>query len=225
MADCFILTKHCSRFVGYPNAGKSTLLSMISRTSPAISPVPFTTVHPQIGTVVFDDGRSFTVADLPGLIEGSHIKMGLGSRFLKHTLRSKILLFVVDINGFQLDFRSPIRTAFDAVVFLTKELEMYEPNLLKKRAVLAINKIDQLDDRQKILEFYHYLDNAKQVLENDYEEKWRPTRLFHFDDIVEIAGKHGTHCDRLCSILRRVLDDQASEDKSNRRSSSFSSSF
>lgn len=212
-----MMKKHsfCFRFVGYPNAGKSTLLSMISRSRPAISPVPFTTVHPQVGTVIFDDGRSFTVADLPGLIEGSHIKMGLGSRFLKHTLRSKILLFVIDINGFQLDFHSPIRSAFDAIVFLSKELELYEPNLLKKRAVLALNKIDQIESEKKIQEFYHCLENADSILENDYEEKWRPKKLFQFDEIVEIAGKTGTNCDQLCSILRRVLDEQTFESSSS----------
>ena len=139
---------------------------MLSRTRPAISPVPFTTLHPQIGTVVFDDGRSFTIADLPGLIEGSHIKMGLGSRFLKHTLRSKILLFVIDINGFQLEFRSPLRSAFDSIVFLTKELELYEPSLLHKPAILAINKIDQLEDKSKLTEFYYSLDNYKEILKN-----------------------------------------------------------
>ena len=194
---------------------------MLSRTRPAISPVPFTTVHPQIGTVVFDDGRSFTVADLPGLIEGSHLKMGLGSRFLKHTLRSKILLFVIDVNGFQLDSRSPLRSPFDSLVFLSKELELYEPNLFEKRAVLALNKIDQLADRTKLQEFYHSLDNADVLLENDYEENWRPKRLFRFDEIVEIAGKHGTNCDQLCSILRRVLD----EENSGTRQRTFSSSL
>ena len=194
---------------------------MLSRTRPAISPVPFTTVHPQIGTVVFDDGRSFTVADLPGLIEGSHLKMGLGSRFLKHTLRSKILLFVIDVNGFQLDLRAPLRSAFDSIVFLSKELELYEPNLFKKRAVLALNKIDQLADRTKLQELYHCLDNADVLLENDYEEKWRPKKLFQFDKIVEIAGKHGTNCDQLCAILRRVLDEQNSVQLQRTSSSSL----
>lgn len=211
----------CFSFVGYPNAGKSTLLSMLSRTRPAISPVPFTTLHPQIGTVVFDDGRSFTIADLPGLIEGSHIKMGLGSRFLKHTLRAKILLFVIDINGFQLDFRSPQRTAFDSIVFLTKELELYEPRLLTKPAVLAINKIDQLEDKTKLNEFYYALDNYRDVLENEYEEQWRPKTLFQFEHIVEIAGKHGTNCEHLCSILRQTLDQFTERDSNRIKFSSF----
>ena len=208
-------------FVGYPNAGKSTLLSMLSRTQPAISPVPFTTLHPQIGTVVFDDGRSFTIADLPGLIEGSHIKMGLGSRFLKHTLRSKILLFVIDINGFQLELRSPIRSAFDSIVFLTKELELYEPSLLNKPAILAINKIDQLDDQDKLKEFYYSLENHRKILTDEFEEKWRPKRFFHFEHIVEIAGKYGTNCQHLCAILRRSLDDLADRENEKIKFSSF----
>jgi Obg family GTPase CgtA len=208
-------------FVGYPNAGKSTLLSMLSRTKPAISPVPFTTLHPQVGTVIFDDGRSFTIADLPGLVEGSHVKMGLGSRFLKHTLRSKILLFVIDINGFQLELRSPLRSAFDSIVFLTKELELYEPSLLRKPAILAINKIDQLEDQSKLQELYHCLDNYEEVLKNDYEERWCPKAFFRFEHIVEIAGKHGTNCDQLCSLLRRSLDTQADRERRSTKLSSF----
>jgi Obg family GTPase CgtA len=210
----------CS-FVGYPNAGKSTLLSMLSRTQPAISSVPFTTLHPQIGTVIFDDGRSFTIADLPGLIEGSHIKMGLGSRFLKHTVRSKILLFIIDINGFQLELRSPLRSAFDSIVFLTKELELYQPSLLNKPAILAINKIDQLEDKTKLNELYYSLDNYKNILENEYEDKWRPENFFHFEHIIEIAGKHGTNCDHLCSILRHSLDEQLNREKQKIKFSSF----
>ncbi|CAF0738451.1 unnamed protein product [Didymodactylos carnosus] len=203
-------------FVGYPNAGKSTLLSMLSRTKPAISASPFTTVDPQLGTVIFEDGRSFTVADLPGLVEGSHIKFGLGSRFLKHTIRSKILLFVIDINGFQLSFHSPLRTAFDSIVFLTKELELYEPSLLDKPAILAINKIDQLenpDNDEKLKEIHYYLDNYKEILERDYEEKWRPKKFFEFKHIVPIAGKHGTNCSELCTVLRAVLDEQANMER------------
>ena len=194
---------------------------MLSRTRPAISPVPFTTLHPQVGTVIFDDGRSFTIADLPGLIEGSHIKMGLGSRFLKHTLRSKILLFVIDITGFQLEFRSPVRSAFDSLVFLTKELELYEPLLLNKPAILAINKIDQLTDKQPLIDFYHSLDNYRQCLADEFEEKWRPEKFFQFEHIVEIAGKHGTNCDHLCSILRRSLDEQALRERGPMKISSF----
>jgi GTPase involved in cell partitioning and DNA repair len=194
---------------------------MLSRTKPAISPVPFTTLHPQVGTVMFDDGRSFTIADLPGLIEGSHIKMGLGSRFLKHTLRSKILLFVIDINGFQLEFRSPLRSAFDSIVFLTKELELYEPSLLHKPAILAINKIDQLQDKTKLNELYYSLDNYKDILNNEYEDKWRPENFFHFEHIVEIAGKYGTNCDNLCSILRSSLDKQSDREIRKIKFSSF----
>ncbi|CAF0887597.1 unnamed protein product [Adineta ricciae] len=199
-------------FVGYPNAGKSTLLSMLSRTRPAISPVPFTTLHPQIGTVIFDDSRSFTIADLPGLIEGSHIKMGLGSRFLKHTLRSKILLFVIDINGFQLDLRSPLRSAFDSIVFLTKELELYEPTLLRKPAILAINKIDQLEEQDKLREFYHSLENYQEILKNDYEEQWCLKEFVRFEHIVEIAVKNQImsddfiYCRNPYEFIESVLD-------------------
>ena len=196
---------------------------MLSRSRPLISSTPFSTIHPQVGTVIFDDGRSFTIADLPGLIEGSHLKIGLGSRFLKHTLRSKILLFVVDINGFQLDLRSPIRSAFDAIVFLTKELENYQPLLLEKPALLAINKIDELKDQQKLQELYYCLENSHRILIDQYEEKWRPKKLFHFEDIVEISAKWGTHCDHLCAVLRDSLDrlDEKTRTEDGKALSSF----
>ena len=105
-------------FVGFPNAGKSTLLKAISRASPKIASYPFTTIQPNLATCDFPDLRRMTLADLPGLIEGASYNLGMGHRFLKHVERCSILLFIVDINGFQFKADSPHRSAVDTVKLL-----------------------------------------------------------------------------------------------------------
>lgn len=92
--------------------------------------------------IAYDDYRQITVADLPGLIEGAHKNRGLGHRFLKHIERTKLLLFMVDINGFQLSHEYPHRQAFETVVLLNKELELYGKDVLSKPALLVVNKMD-----------------------------------------------------------------------------------
>uniref|UniRef100_T1J6A8 OBG-type G domain-containing protein n=1 Tax=Strigamia maritima TaxID=126957 RepID=T1J6A8_STRMM len=129
-------------FVGFPNAGKSTLLQAISKAKPKVASYPFTTIQPSVGIVQFPDHLQIALADLPGLIEGAHYNVGMGHRFLKHVERTKLLLFVVDVNGFQLGVKYPFRSAFETIVLLNKELELYKEELLDKRAVLVINKMD-----------------------------------------------------------------------------------
>ncbi|GFR08311.1 GTP-binding protein 10 [Trichonephila clavata] len=107
-------------FVGYPNAGKSTLLSALSNAKPKIANYPFTTIAPNIGMLCYDDFRKISAADLPGLIEGAHMNYGMGHKFLKHCVRTKILLFVVDIDGFRLNPNTPHRTAFETVMLLNR---------------------------------------------------------------------------------------------------------
>ncbi|XP_018419559.1 PREDICTED: LOW QUALITY PROTEIN: GTP-binding protein 10 [Nanorana parkeri] len=104
--------------VGFPNAGKSSLLSKVSHAKPQIADYPFTTVKPELGKIMYSDFKQISVADLPGLIEGAHINRGMGHKFLKHVERTKQLLFVVDIGGFQLSFKTPFRTAFETVQLL-----------------------------------------------------------------------------------------------------------
>jgi len=119
--------------VGLPNAGKSTLLACISEAKPKIASYPFTTLTPNLGTVNTSDFSSFTVTDIPGLIEGAHEGRGLGHTFLRHIERTGFLLFLVDLtaNNPIEDYRTILR-----------ELELYHPALLKKGRVLAFNKID-----------------------------------------------------------------------------------
>ncbi len=126
--------------VGFPNAGKSTLLSVISAAKPKIADYAFTTLVPQLGMVEYRDGRSFCVADLPGIIEGAAEGKGLGHRFLRHIERNSILLFVIPADS------KNHREEFN---ILLNELEMYNPELLHKNFVIAISKSDMLDDELK----------------------------------------------------------------------------
>ncbi len=123
--------------VGFPNAGKSTLLSVITEARPKIADYAFTTLTPQLGMVDYRDGRSFCMADLPGIIEGAAEGKGLGHRFLRHIERNSALLFLIpaDSKDHGEEFR-----------ILVNELEKYNPELLHKRFVIAISKSDMLDD-------------------------------------------------------------------------------
>ncbi len=121
--------------IGYPNAGKSTLISRISKARPKIADYPFTTKEPALG-VVRHKGHEFVVADIPGLIEGAHKGKGLGDKFLRHIERTKILIHLVDMSG--LNGRDPVMDYRQ----LNKELEFYSKDLAKKPQVIAANKMD-----------------------------------------------------------------------------------
>ncbi|OQR95749.1 GTPase [Thraustotheca clavata] len=123
--------------VGYPNAGKSTLLRSLSRATPEVAPYPFTTLHPFVGIVEFPDTYRFSVADLPGLIEGAHKNVGLGHDFLRHIERTKILLYVLDTAG--TEGRDPI-SDFE---HLQNELELYAPNITSRPSLIVANKMDE----------------------------------------------------------------------------------
>jgi GTP-binding protein len=123
--------------VGYPNAGKSTLLTAISHARPKIAPYPFTTLHPQIGIVEYPDFHRLTVCDVPGLIEGAHRNVGLGHQFLRHIERCKVLVVLLDMAG--TDGRAP----WDDYKKLLSELELYDPGLLERPRLVVGNKIDE----------------------------------------------------------------------------------
>ena len=123
--------------VGYPNAGKSTLLTAISHARPKIAPYPFTTLHPQIGIVEYPDFYRLTVCDVPGLIEGAHRNVGLGHEFLRHIERCKVLVMLLDMAG------SDGRAPGDDYEHLLEELGLYDPALLKKPRLVVANKMDE----------------------------------------------------------------------------------
>ncbi|XP_038598327.1 GTP-binding protein 10 isoform X1 [Tachyglossus aculeatus] len=156
--------------VGFPNAGKSSLLSKVSHAHPDIADYAFTTIKPELGKIMFPDYKQISVADLPGLIEGAHMNLGMGHRFLKHVERTKQLLFVVDVSGFQLSSYSPFRTAFETIALLTKELELYQEELQTKPSLLVINKMDLPDAEEKCEELLNQLKAPKDPALNKSSE-------------------------------------------------------
>lgn len=123
--------------VGFPNAGKSTFLSVVSAAKPEIANYPFTTLTPNLGIVSYRDHRSFIVADIPGIIEGAHEGKGLGIRFLKHIERNSLLLFMIPANT------DNIKKEYEILV---NELKQFNPELMYKKFILAITKSDALDE-------------------------------------------------------------------------------
>jgi GTP-binding protein len=123
-------------FVGYPNAGKSTLLRKISAARPKVAAYPFTTLHPIVGVIEFPGYRRATVADIPGLIEGAHRGLGLGHEFLRHITRCRVLVFVVDVAG------SEGRNPIEDLESLQREIDLYDPMLSSRAWLVAANKMD-----------------------------------------------------------------------------------
>lgn len=135
-----------------------------------------------MGTIEYEDLRQITMADLPGLIEGAHRNRGLGYRFLKHIERTKLLVFLVDINGFRLSPQYPHRSAFETVALLNRELELYGKGILDKPALLLVNKMDLEGAQEKWkslrdkLEDYH----SKLDLCDSYDKQCLPSMLLDF---------------------------------------------
>ncbi len=165
--------------VGFPNAGKSTLLSAISAARPKIADYPFTTMEPQLGIVSYRDNHSFVMADIPGIIEGASEGKGLGLRFLRHIERNAVLLFMVPADA------NDIRSEYEV---LLNELEKFNPELMDKQRVLAISKSDLLDD-ELIAEI----------------EKELPDDVPH----VFISAVSGIGLQALKDILWRAINDES----------------
>lgn len=130
--------------VGFPNAGKSTLISVISAAKPKIADYPFTTLEPNLGVVDMGDFRTFVVADIPGLIEGASDGAGLGHRFLRHVERTKMILHLIDVSS--LSGRDPVSD----YEIINRELEKYDENLAKRPQIVVATKIDSLDEPERL---------------------------------------------------------------------------
>lgn len=140
--------------VGMPNAGKSTFLSRISSARPKIADYPFTTLKPNLGVVAAGDTH-YVVADIPGLIEGAHDGRGLGDEFLRHIQRTKVLVHLIDVNGYEGG------TAYQSFKAINHELSRFSPALLKKPMLIAVNKMDVTDADKKLMAFKRYVKGKK----------------------------------------------------------------
>ncbi|GAB4482389.1 MAG: GTPase ObgE [Thermodesulfovibrionales bacterium] len=175
--------------IGLPNAGKSTLISVISSARPKIADYPFTTLIPNLGVVKYADFRSFVVADIPGLIEGAHRGAGLGFQFLRHVERTKVFLHLIDVSD--LAAEDPVRQ----YLTIRRELELYRPDLADKRQAVVATKIDASTDSSRL----------------DMLRKYCKTNLI---DLLEISAVTGAGIKKLLGYLGRLV---AEEDGTDRR--------
>jgi GTP-binding protein len=167
--------------VGYPNAGKSTLIRQISAARSKVAPYPFTTLHPVIGVVELDDYRRATVADIPGLIEGAHRNLGLGHDFLRHITRCRLLVFVLDMAASE--GRSPIAD----LESLRREINLYDPRLSERPWFVVANKMDLPEAAKNLL---------------DFEKRFRDR------EIVPISAKKGDGIAELKRLLGEWIDQE-----------------
>ena len=167
--------------VGFPNAGKSTFLSAVTAADPKIANYPFTTLSPNLGVAELDSERTFVIADIPGLIEGAAEGVGLGHDFLRHVDRTKVLLHVVDAAG--VDGRDPL----EDILTINRELEAYDPELLKKPQIIAANKKDLLTEDNDIIDRLH----------KEFDPKGIP--------VFVISGVTHEGCKELLNELWKVL--------------------
>ena len=170
--------------VGYPNAGKSTLLGKISAAHPKVAAYPFTTLTPHIGVIELPGYRRITVADIPGLIEGAHANVGLGHDFLRHITRCKLLVFVIDMAG------SEGREPIEDLQKLRKELDLYDSKLSERPWIVIANKLDLPGSAEKLEQF-----------------KARYKKL----EIVPIAAERGEGIDEVKNALAKALTGAAPE--------------
>ncbi|HEY8967318.1 MAG TPA: GTPase, partial [Candidatus Methylacidiphilales bacterium] len=166
--------------VGYPNAGKSTLLNALSKARPKIGAYPFTTLEPMIGIIEFPDFRKVSVADIPGLIEGASEGRGLGHEFLRHVERCSILLFVLDMAG------SEGRDPYDDYALLRKELKLYRAELATRPSLILANKMDLPGAEENLAAF-----------------KKRVRRK-----VVTVSGGTGDGVEALKKVLRKAVEEK-----------------
>src|SRR5690554_86706 len=196
--------------VGFPNAGKSTLLSVVSAAKPKIANYPFTTLEPNLGIVSYRDAKSFVMADIPGIIEGASEGKGLGFRFLRHIERNSLLLFLVPADA------DDIRKEYE---ILLNELKQYNPELLDKRHVLAISKSDMLDE-ELMQEIRCDLPEVPSVFISSITGFGIPAlkdilwRELNADALVPVAVSHGSlvHRDLDVTVLGFEEEDTFPED-------------
>ena len=205
-------------FVGFPNAGKSSLLRAVSMAKPKVANYPFTTLRPHLGVVQYQDHRRITMADLPGLVEGAHRNIGLGHEFLKHIVRSRLLIFVIDINEADLGPSYARRSPIETLCILNKEIELYDDTLLNKPAILALSKVDSEkgDAMRDYEKFREDLTELHESSASAVDEVIRPTKLIKFDEVLPISPLKGLGINKLKDVARDVIDKYEEISKENK---------
>ena len=176
--------------IGYPNAGKSTLISKLSAVRPKIADYPFTTLVPNLGVVSWRDHTPFVIADIPGIIEGAHRGVGLGLQFLRHVQRTSLLLHLLDLST--LNPRDPV----EDYRVLNRELALYDPVLARKPQVVALNKIDDPEGRNRLTRVSAFFKRIK-----------KPA--------YPISGLTGEGLTELLGALTRYLENGSKKEKSD----------
>jgi Obg family GTPase CgtA len=177
----------------------------ISNARPRIAAYPFTTIMPQIGVLGYPDKRQITMADLPGLIEGAHKNIGMGHQFLKHVERTRLLLLIVDVFGFQLSLKHIRRTCLENVYALNKELELYDETLLEKPSILLVNKMDMDGSIDAFVENEKFF-NDLTLKVDECPEEIRPEKLLKFERVIPISAKHQMEIEKVKEEIRDVID-------------------
>lgn len=194
--------------VGYPNAGKSTLLKALTRAKPKIANFPFTTITPNIGVIEYPDLRKISVADLPGLIKGAHLDVGLGHKFLKHIIRTKLLIFVISSEQMFTVERKEGYSPIEILLTLIKEIELYDQTMLRKPAVLLMSKSDLPGAKET---FEKFLADIERVKACDFSNinlspDYIPDKLMKFDFILPVSSKTSWNIRGLQKRLREQID-------------------
>jgi GTP-binding protein len=180
--------------VGFPNAGKSTLISTISAAKPKIADYPFTTLEPHLGVVDLGDYNTFVVADIPGLVEGAHQGVGLGDRFLRHVERTKLLIHLVDVSS--VSGRDPVED-YHAI---NRELAAYSPQLAERPQIVVASKIDALDEPERV-------EQIRRAAENDGREFYAISSATRagIQDLVANLGRRVRQLDLEAEEARETL--------------------
>ncbi len=177
--------------VGFPSVGKSTILSAVSKAKPKIGNYPFTTIKPNLGVVATKDGRSFVMADLPGLIEGASEGTGLGHQFLRHVERTKVIVHVIDIS------ESEGRNAVEDYKTIRNEMALYNENLIYRPEIIVLNKVDLVEDEETFEMFREEVGEDKEIFhisaatrQNLDELLYRVADLLEETDAVEVIPEN-----------------------------------
>lgn len=196
-------------FVGFPNAGKSSLLRAVSDAKPKVASYPFTTLRPYLGVVEFQDYRRITMADLPGIVEGAHKNLGLGHEFLKHVVRSRVLIFVIDVNNVDLGPNYVARSPIETLCILNKEIELYDDTLLNKPAILAVSKVDSFKKDDHIKRYNKFREDIQSLYDSKLtciDESMLPKKLIKFDEILPISALNMLGISKLKQATRDIID-------------------